>query len=239
MPYVCQSPAPLVYVHIPKTGGTQTREILRAHGGRKEGKGHDSIRVVPYALRRDSLCVATLRDPWTWYASWYEHARRLGDEGLRLLSQWSDTPEDFESVLYGVTHPLNLPAAPKRPGVVFVHDETFPRSTAPHGLLTWLWGYFCCERDGTEAVDVVIDTASLTDGWSQVLGTKVNNGRANKRPKGILPADYAAAYTPEMVEWVRAADASLIDRFGFEPFKALPTPVVHLETLALPAGCEE
>jgi hypothetical protein len=239
MPFVCRSPQSLVYVHIPKTGGTQSREILRAHGGRKEGRGHDSIRVVPYALRRDSLCVATLRDPWTWYASWYEHARRLGDEGLRLLRQWSATPLDFESVLYGLTHPYDLPAAPKRPGVVFVHDASYPRSTAPHGLLSWCWRYFCCERDGTEVVDVVIDTASLTEGWSQVLGVDVKPGKANQRPAGVLPTDYAAAYTPEMVGWVHQADAPLIQRFGFEPFAPLRSPVVHLETLAPPAGCDE
>jgi len=231
MPYVCQSPAPLVYVHIPKTGGTQTREILRARGGRKEGAGHDSIRVVPYALRRDSLCVASLRDPWTWYASWYEHARRLGDEGVRLLRQWSDTPGDFESVLYGVTHPEDLPTAPKRPGVIFTHDGSYPRATAPHGLFTWLWGYFCCERDGTEIVDVVIDTAQINEGWASILGEPVE-GHANGRSIPTLPKNYADAYTPEMIQWVRAADAGLIERFGFEPFVPMPQPVTHLCTLS-------
>jgi len=230
MPLTCQTPRPVVYVHIPKTGGTQTRAVLRQVGGaRKVGAGHDSIRVVPYNVRRDSLCVATLRDPWTWYASWYEHSiAALGDEGRNRLAAWGNGAHDFESVLYGVTHPEDLPRSPLWPGVLFMHAGSFRRVTAPHGLLSWCWRYFCCERDGSDAVGAVIDTAQLTAGWAEVLGVKVPDGTANARKSSILPESYADAYSPEMLEWVREADAPIIDRFGFEPFQPLDKPVTYL-----------
>ena len=235
MPYVCQDPDPVVYVHIPKTGGTQSRETLRPHGGRKEGAGHDSIRVVPYALRASSLCVASIRDPWSWYASLYEHAMNLGDEGRRLLKQWGNGSDDWAAVLYGMTHPLDLPSAPKVPGVVFRHVGSYPRSTAPHGLFTWVLRYFCQERDGTWAIDAVIDTAQLSAGWSSILNEPPTDARANARRPLALPADYAEAYTPEMIEWVRRADAPMVGLFGFDPFAPMAQPVTHLCTL-LPDG---
>jgi|GEM_PF-3193672 hypothetical protein len=227
MPLVCQSPR-IVYVHVPKTGGTRTDAILRAVGARKEGAGHDSIRVVPYAIRRTSTCVATLRDPWSWYASWYEHAMTLGDEGRRKLREWGRGSTEWRDVMYGVTHPEDQPRHHKCPGVLWTQNGSISRVTAPHGVYTWAVRYFLQERDGSWATDKVVDTAQLGAGWSAILGAEIDDTKANERKGGILPANYADAYDDEMIGWVARADAPMIEHFGWEPFAPLSSPVFDL-----------
>ena len=230
VPLICQRPR-VVYVHVPKTGGTQTAAILRARGAIKEGAEHGPIRVVSHDTRAASTCVATLRDPWSWYASWYEHALTLGDEGARRLSAWGRGATDWRSVMHGVTHPEPPPGCPRSPGVLWTQGGDWSRVTAPHGLYTWAVEYFTQERSGAWAVDRVIDTAQLIEGWSEVLGVDVARGRANERKPDALPDRYADAYDDEMISWVSKADKPMIDLFGWEPFAPLSAPVVNIRDL--------
>jgi hypothetical protein len=63
-----------VFVHVPKTGGSFTRGILR-----KQSKVIDEFhKHAPYSdlpiEYRELPVVSVIRNPWDWYVSWYHFA---------------------------------------------------------------------------------------------------------------------------------------------------------------------
>jgi hypothetical protein len=71
----------LVFVHIPRTGGSFIRAALGDHLERDPGAprlpthaGYDEL--PPEFRDRPGFCV--VRNPWDWYVSWYEHVQNRG-----------------------------------------------------------------------------------------------------------------------------------------------------------------
>jgi hypothetical protein len=67
-----------VFVHVPKTGGTFVNNLVKQHAEVEwEGPLHATYDMLPDEYR-DLPAVAFVRNPFTWYPSWWEHQRRKG-----------------------------------------------------------------------------------------------------------------------------------------------------------------
>jgi hypothetical protein len=77
----------LVFVHVPRTGGSFISAVLRDHLG-LDAKAprfptHASYEELPVEFRdRPGFCV--VRNPWDWYVSWYHHGMKRGPRLARL-----------------------------------------------------------------------------------------------------------------------------------------------------------
>jgi hypothetical protein len=76
----------LVFVHVPRTGGSFIREVLREHlepdPRAPRFATHAAYEELPVEFRdRPGFCL--VRNPWDWYVSWYHH---VINRGPRLAS---------------------------------------------------------------------------------------------------------------------------------------------------------
>jgi hypothetical protein len=70
------------YVHVPRTGGTWTADVLKRHGPGEWGlKGmlpkHGDVGLLPPG---DRPVLAAVREPRSWYESWYGWFQRLYED---------------------------------------------------------------------------------------------------------------------------------------------------------------
>lgn len=185
----------LLYIHVPRTGGTFISNVLEKNGvGSRQLSpsvgGHDGIREVPEHTLDTTLTFASLRDPWSWYASVDAHYRHKGRfDGA--LHEYFGRQVGFRDVVHGFTRP-------GRGGSVRMdHVSHYPGSRlaepglpgqlarAGIGLYTWMVLRMLC-REPLESVDglhrlldqygdipwgvnAIIDTAQVRDGLSLVL----------------------------------------------------------------------
>jgi len=185
----------LLYIHVPRTGGTFVSNVLEKEGiGSRqlsnEVGGHDGIRDVPERTADATLTFATLRDPWSWYASVDAHYRHKGRfDGA--LHEYFGKPVSFKDVIHGFTRPGR--GGPIRSD----HAARYPGSRLPEpglpgqlarsgiGLYTWMVIRMLCREplenveglsgileeygDIPWGVNAIIDTAQLRDGLSSIL----------------------------------------------------------------------
>ena len=185
----------LLYVHLPRTGGTFVSNVLERQGiGSRqlssEVDGHDGIRLVPETTADTTLTFATLRDPWSWYASVYAHYRHKGRfDGA--LHEYFGNQVSFKDVIQGLTHPADYPK------IRLDHDARYPGARIPEpglpgqlarggiGLYTWMVIRMLCrhpledvpgigamlleEGDLPWGVNAIVDTSQLRDGLCSVI----------------------------------------------------------------------
>lgn len=185
----------LLYIHVPRTGGTFITNLFERHGlGSRqlslEVGGHDGVREVPERTLDATLTFATLRDPWSWYASIDSHYRHQGRfDGP--LQEYFGKQVSFKDVVRDLTRPGS-------PGsrVRLEHSARYPGARIPEvglpgqlarsgvGLYTWLVIRMLC-REPLESVDglssmleggdipwgvnAIVDTAQLRDGVSAII----------------------------------------------------------------------
>jgi len=229
----------LAYWHMPKTGGMSVYRILREisptctviNGPRR----HSPADEIPPELLKGKTLFGTARDPWSWYASLYQHASG-GVEGQEKLKKWGNGDSSFEAALYGWTHPSEE-RVDNQFGVVWAFlEEKTPALRqklleSRQGLYTWAFDYV---YGNPIRPHILIDTSRLTEGManllkvpiSQVEGITMQN-LATHRPKSAF-VDPQKKYTDEMREWVRNAERQLIGTLGFEPFWRAPTPLIWI-----------
>jgi hypothetical protein len=90
----------LVFVHIPRTGGSFIRSVLGAHlpadSHAPPFATHARYGELPKELRdRPAFCV--VRNPWDWYVSWYHNVMKHGTR-LRQLSPDDPKREIWDTV---------------------------------------------------------------------------------------------------------------------------------------------
>lgn len=240
----------LVYWHMPKTGGMYVYKImgLLRHpnpGGYRRITGprrHGRITEIPQGVLQKRTLFATVRDPWSWYLSLYQMANSGADK--TELSQYGNGDPSFRSVLYGMTHPLDVKEMPLRFGGVFQqHPEEQEAAlndflSSGLGLCSWTFRYVY----GRPArPSIYLDTAQLTEGMADLLTRPVEEishvpreNCATHRPHSAFE-DPASLYDEEMKKWVAEADAPLIETFGFtEPYGTARSAVMDAENLIFP-----
>jgi len=204
----------LVAFHAPKSGSSHVMREMQADGAFRLGEQHEGVDLHRWALKGQWTAFGTVRNPWDWYCSWYQHAMSTRGDGC--LPGYGKT---FREVLRAATGSPEL--WPVRPGVFYDFDDD--RRWAG-GLCTQthesIYGY---------DLDAYVSTDRINEGLSRLLGREVTGqkhsadareGRDVTRP--WESARYADWYDDQMVEWVAGADASMINRFGFEPFTMSP-----------------
>ena len=67
-----------IYIHMPKCGGNWITDCLqREIDGRRIGThGHAPARYLKNHEVKGKTLWGTIRDPWSWYVSWWAHAMR-------------------------------------------------------------------------------------------------------------------------------------------------------------------
>lgn len=212
MPYKTDE---LIYVHLPKCGGTWVGWYLQNECRFAQiQKGHDPLSCVPLEEREGRLVVGSLRDPWSWYRSWYLHARkRVG--WTEALKVYGDGTTTYPEVIYGVTHPTRE-RCPEAPSVLvdYQHErEAFLASG--RGLYSWYARYMF---GWPYEVKAIIDLKSLTPGLEQVLKRKVD--RDVHPPRNITARNppltrYEKSREEELNQWIWEADREIIDLMGY------------------------
>ena len=195
--------------HCPKTGGSTVHAAAMAGGGVMRGGGHDLVSHWRRELETwpGGVC-GTVRDPWTRYGSLYFHALRVGRRCD--LERWGNGSSDFRSVLYGWTHSSAVECIPREVGVIWSPGRAASLLDAETGLYSWELACVYGDRVGA-----YFPTDRLAEAIPALLGVEMTAHR-NAAPSS---PNYRAMYTDEMVAWVAEADAPVVDRFGFEPWR--------------------
>lgn len=223
-----------MYIHLPKTGGSYVTKWLRSQaGGRLYLRCHDPLQDAVPAMRKGRKVFGTIRDPWSWYVSWWQHSMAAPDR-RKYLEKWGRGHINFQDVLYGVTHP-NEVDVPELPGVIWRpgkaggdHRDSLIQSGK--SLYSWAVGHMY--GDPLE-IDVLLDTPCLTQQLGALFGEKIDprkwppeNTKSNRRRTAV--ADPTTLYNPDRIEWVRQSDKDLIDLLGYDrPFKPSRYSSIH------------
>jgi len=219
------------YFHMPKTGGSWVAKVLQQTQPFcvSMGNGHGSVCAV------QGVSFGTCRNPWDWYLSWWQHFRALTPRKHDLL-RYGLGSDGFKAVLWGATHPWSLPELPTDPSGIASLDLTASairllQAPGQGGLWTWMTRHIY----GTPfQVDMLVDTAHLYEGVSEVLGVRcdpqhfpVENSRANRRQSAV-PGDPRDLYDAEMLSWVQEADGPLAGILGYsQPFMPAQAVIIR------------
>lgn len=217
------------FIHIPKTGGSHVKRVLKAHGGTSFHRpvgAHKPASRLPIEMWEGRTVVATVRDPWTWYAAWYAHCMRSGaNKSVRKYGL------NFRSVLGHLTGHLNhVVQEPSRRSILWGPNKPFGASCPwydpeTEGFATWAvkWTHQIngMELGGLWKPDILMATDRLDEALIELGLTNTTHEPYNPNPK--LPTvreqgwwdRYADWYDEEMVEWVYEADKYVIDLFGW------------------------
>lgn len=206
-----------LFIHVPKTGGvTMTDLFLRyCAGAARINAGWDSYHEPRSAFSPEGRkVVSNVRDPWTWYASWYFHSKK---RDAPWLIEYGQGLTDFRSVLYGVTHPGKVGLAKLGGYWPDVEGEVDVWKARGEGLCSYVFRYMW----GGE-VDALIPTDRLKEGMEKLLNSPLMVVKMNDNKDG---GNYRPLYNDEMIRWVAAADPVVISTFEFSPFSASKQPM--------------
>jgi hypothetical protein len=164
----------LIYLHIPKAAGIFVRQILREHFrvDLKPGPDgliqHEGVDAIPDGYR-DRTRLATVRNPWSWYVSWFHYG--LTDSGRAgiNLAPFADDPEHptFHGTLQRMLDPAGTGVDMDAWTVVFPGSKGYLRDMAERGvgLATYYAQHVLCSGDDRTklGVDVILDSGAIRE----------------------------------------------------------------------------
>jgi hypothetical protein len=223
-----------LFAHMPKTGGTWLSAALRDVGRSRFGDGHGPLSAAHPEWCHGKTMGGTVRDPWSWYASWYHHTLTGGPAQIERVRIIGGGSLEFRDVLRGVTSPG--PHCGKHPGQFWrpAYPEVKPYIDSDAGGL-WSWGvrWFYGDGVGGWLAAVLLDQAQLRDAASDLVATRLDHAPANVRSEraGQTPMDYRDLYDSDMMGWVLEADGELAATLGYvDPFSpSVLGHTIHLE----------
>jgi len=144
----------LLVLHAPKTGGSFLRTVLDEMDlGFQTGADlgydeHVSLKALPPDLIANRAVIGTVRDPWSWYVSWFMHGSHSGP-AAPVLAPVADDPQapTFLGTLprmlapaeYGVDLEAEIPHHPgEKPYAVMAAGRA--------GLCSWMFGHTYLRR---------------------------------------------------------------------------------------------
>jgi len=224
-----------VYLHMPRTGGTWTREVLKTKLGAVHHAGwHDPISRLESEYLEGRMVWGTIRNPWDWYLSIYQYAMAHPEE-IKKLRVYGKGSMDFRDVVHGMTHPV-MGYVPDWPGVIWRifperDREDVQRDLAESGLGLWSWVVTKMYGPRATRLDALVDTGRLYDGLSELLGVDCKEFRPKNtkeaRPVSALE-DPRGLYDEESLGWVTVADGHLATTLGYgKPFESHPEAVIR------------
>lgn len=212
-----------IYIHMPKTGGVWMSSYLMAsHDGRPIGShGH-----LPASMLKDHevegrLLWGTIRDPWSWYLSWYSHQKPDLDN--------CGGSSEFKDVLMGALR-RDPGHYPESSAVMWsisgtsadARNDTYIDGQG--GLFTWAFFHAFGDQ-----VKTFVDINRMHEGVEVLFGSTPDPDQPTNTRNLDLPSSPEEMYDDEMVEAVYQADSHLIEILGYEgPFSALREPVTEV-----------
>jgi hypothetical protein len=239
----------LAYWHMPKTGGMSVYRVLNQLGKRPqritqgtEGsvRRHGPVSQIPQGALAKRALFGTVRDPWSWYTSLYQHATN-DEDGIARCEQMGNGDGSFKAVLRGLTDPSTVKEMPEMWGLVLAYEEhnLADWQASGLGLCSWMFRY---TYGRPLKPDLFIDTAGLYDGLAEIMNVPSERvyavtpqNRSAHRPKSHI-TDPIDLYDDEARAWVAEADAPLIKTFGYEPFARPEWTVLTTSELKLENG---
>lgn len=200
--------AELILSHLPKTGGTWARFVLKNLINKTTGSVYD-IHTV-YGKTESSTIIGFVRNPWSWYVSLYNFNKwRLLSSSMHAFNSYG--PE------FWYLHPGSIRRLPKFEDFIRVYAaphihtnislnfESMPRwADAKTPLLETLYGDYIvpCDHVGkTENLRCDLKTILLTlDTLTPDLEERINTSKTQNTAK--KPTDYRTLYTDETAELV-------------------------------------
>ena len=220
-----------VYVHMPKTGGCWIRDRLRAEPGSKDVvREHTPAHELRARNFEDKALWGTIRDPWSWYASWYNHVMQHPTH--TRLAEYSGGSIEFRDVLKGI---LAGGSAPQLLGISWpFHDETWKRELfveSPIGLYSWVVRYMY-----GSGIRTLVDMRQMSAGLQELFGletAKDDYPPVNHRTYKLPPRDM---YDDELIQAVYDADRYLVEGLGYgAPFAPAKKAVQHCLLVETPS----
>jgi hypothetical protein len=223
----------VLFVHIPKTGGSWVRHVLRRQGlvvmewphphpdmtrilnfprmypmhFIKQSLKHRSLTL--YEKIRDSYKFCFVRNPFSWYESRWRFMKSL---------DWKSFHEQYKTEF---PHILKTPWHPNEylESIGPADFDTFMRAVIDRypGYLTQMYGWYAPPQD----IDFVGRTENLVDDLIHVLrhvGTSFDEqairdtGRINTSPKRVNKPEWG----PDIRQAVRRLEAPIFEHFGYE-----------------------
>lgn len=190
------------FVHVPKTGGSFVRKILRDHMEVRDLGEHVSRRELR-GSDAELPALAFVRDPWEWYVSYYEYVRARSERSpdFRALGFQHDFPTflrrcfDGEGVGWQVgewmrNHDLDL------------YTAMFRWLVGPQDDRLWINRFESFRRDLAASLYYLRAPRKAVDAvWGHLpLNT-------------ALPRNLSDYYTPELAEMV--GQTFMARRFGY------------------------
>ena len=233
----------LAYWHMPKTGGMSVYKVLQTCGTNPEWvkglKRHGPAEHIPQSALAKRALFGTVRDPWSWYVSLYQHAG-CDEKGIENLKVMGNGDSSFKAVLRSLTSPEVILERPNKWALVLDHGEGEYANwkASGLGLCSWLFKY---TYGSPNKMDLFVDTAGLYEGLAEIMNVPLKTIQqvnpqncSSHRPKSHIE-DPASLYDDEMKEWVAKADESYIKTFGYEFFTRPDWTVVAKSDLVLVA----
>lgn len=209
-----------------------TELLTKELGGRVIGThhghaSHDQLRG--HELKGNTLW-GTIRDPWSWYHSWWRHGMKAGCE--EDLAVYGGGSTDFESVLRGVLS-KDPDRCPEKCAVIWSlpkeKESRWEYLKEEGGLYSWAFNHMY----GME-VRTLVDMRRLHEGVEQLFNVPTNadsHPPVNVTATDDLKDDYykPGYFSDLMIEEVIGADQALISYLGYDhPEGSLKSPVLRL-----------
>lgn len=172
------------YVHVPKSGGSATREALRHYGWADFGLTHGPASGAPATQER----AAAIRDPAAWLWSYYRHlvGRGMGTQSERWFRAYGRGSVAWDDVLHGWCHPETVVETPPPRGLLYSSTETDVLALQ----LRYGCGFYSAvlldllteEEDGRRvwSIDRVLDSGNLDTALTAWTGFPVVTPRKNE-----------------------------------------------------------
>jgi hypothetical protein len=222
-----------IFLHMPKTGGTWVSNYLReCHGGQLlPGHGHQPACIIPRHVMEGRSLFGTIRDPWSWYTSWYRHALSSGAMRKKLRIYGGGSIE-FKDVMEGVLEPKSH-RCPEDVGVIWTTESpTASRRMflgGPGGLYTWAFFYIF----GIQP-PILIDMYQLHEGLGELLGVEIDPGKwppVNEGDNRSVDVDVGLKpeWDDDLTDAVWDSDSFITSTIGYEDaFGPAPSALVRV-----------
>lgn len=183
----------LLYLHLPRTAGTFVTNLLEKTGVGSRTVGtlgvHDGVRKISPIQKEDRLIFGSIRDPWSWYVSYYSWFKSPKTGQLNgPIAELCGNRASFEEALRMMTtpHGQGLMVHPKIPGHQNSSDSQIGRAMDKAQIGLWSWyvlTMFCDQEIETLdriaatveegplpwGADVLADAATIEIGLETVL----------------------------------------------------------------------
>lgn len=157
-----------IYVHMPKTGGTWVRNVMRGELGEipvsKKLQGHSPASIITPEMAEGKTVFGSYRDPWSWYESWagvlfrsYSNDNQRVRDVFRAFGQGEET---VNALLRGAIGLDDHCPTDMKPDALW-NPEGRLEELGPGGLWSRLMRYYFQDESGCWLVDEMWPTGTL------------------------------------------------------------------------------